>query len=88
VLVPFLYSVVPILSTPYKGVLNIAYNTTVGKYAPVKNPMGFLTLAFAVRNYTGRYLDAAGGCGLNVKPLFKKEQNGFRWHSVVFKKSG
>jgi hypothetical protein len=33
-----LYRVVPKLSTPLKGVLELAYNTTVVKYAPVKHP--------------------------------------------------
>jgi len=37
-----LYRVVPKLSTPFQGVLELAYNTTVVKYAPVKHPFGVL----------------------------------------------
>jgi hypothetical protein len=38
------------LRTPKRGFLFYAYITTVGKYAPVKNPSwGFLTLALAAR---------------------------------------
>ena len=36
------YRVVPKLSTPFQGVLELAYNTTVVKYAPVKHPSGVL----------------------------------------------
>jgi hypothetical protein len=36
------YRVVPKLSTPFQGVLDLAYNTTVVKYAPVKHPYGVL----------------------------------------------
>jgi hypothetical protein len=35
----FSYRVVPKLSTPFQGVLELAYNTTVVKYAPVKHPL-------------------------------------------------